>query len=432
MVNVFICKINKNQCIMKRILFAVMVLVLAMPVASAQNKETVRQQKFAGATFSSGPSSLEILQVDNREYSTLVYMAYTTPNTVNWQDRHKWVNFGDKTYIRISGDAKKYQMISTINMPVHSEAENKYMLFDRRNQRHQFVLEFERIPDGKSFDIIEDLKNPLAFNFYDVKYTSVDSVYFVNIDDFIDGYPVKEFGYYASNGIVIPYFKYKGIVVSAYLNYIKQYGKYYSINICVQNFSNKSILLNPSNISVEGYKYLPKNKRTDDTYYELIDMKALSYGEYYKIVRNRQAWERFAVAFAESMAASGAGYSASTTTYSGNSYTSGSAYASGYIGNTYGYANAYGSSYTTAYGRSTTQSYNGAAAYAARQKARENIANFTYGQEQIRHQINEGYIKLHTIPAGTEYFGYFNVRYKKLYLMIVEITIDGESYSLQF
>ncbi|MDE7150034.1 MAG: hypothetical protein K2O01_06470, partial [Bacteroidales bacterium] len=92
------------------------------------------------------------------------------------------------------------------------------------------------------------------------------------------------------------------------------------------------------------------------------------------------------------------------------------------------------------YGRSTTQSYNGAAAYAARQKAQENIANFTYGQEQIRQQISEGYIKLHTIPAKklhtipakTEYLGYFNVRYKKLNRMIVEITIDGESYSLRF
>lgn len=43
------------------------------------------------------------------------------------------------------------------------------MMFDRKNQRHQFVLEFEKIPEGTSFDIIEDSSNPNGFNFYGVK-----------------------------------------------------------------------------------------------------------------------------------------------------------------------------------------------------------------------------------------------------------------------
>ena len=45
---------------------------------------------------------------------------------------------------------KKYPMISTINMPINSEAENRYMMFDRKNQRHQFILEFEKIPDSNN------------------------------------------------------------------------------------------------------------------------------------------------------------------------------------------------------------------------------------------------------------------------------------------
>jgi hypothetical protein len=40
------------------------------------------------------------------------------------------------------------------------------MMFDRRNQRHQFILDLKRYPEGKSFDIIEDVNNPNAFNFY--------------------------------------------------------------------------------------------------------------------------------------------------------------------------------------------------------------------------------------------------------------------------
>jgi hypothetical protein len=44
------------------------------------------------------------------------------------------LRFGLKiSYIQVSGSNKQYHMISTVNMPINSEAENKYMLFDRRN-----------------------------------------------------------------------------------------------------------------------------------------------------------------------------------------------------------------------------------------------------------------------------------------------------------
>lgn len=69
------------------------------------------------------------MQVENRDLSTLVYLAYTTPDTENWNKVSSWMNFGDKTYIRIPSSTKKYQMLSTINMPINSEAENKYMMF---------------------------------------------------------------------------------------------------------------------------------------------------------------------------------------------------------------------------------------------------------------------------------------------------------------
>ena len=92
--------------------------------------------QFAGASYTSGPSSkMEILQVENRDLSTLVYMAYTTPNTDDWNDTSSWMNFSDKTYLTVNGSAKKYPMISTINMPINSEAENRYMMFDRKKSK---------------------------------------------------------------------------------------------------------------------------------------------------------------------------------------------------------------------------------------------------------------------------------------------------------
>jgi hypothetical protein len=251
-------------------------------------------------------------------------------------------------------------------MPINSEAENKYMMFDRRNQRHQFVLEFERIPENTPFDIIEDATNPNAFNFHGITPNPTDSTNFINIDSFIEGYPVKEFGQFAVNGTTVSYVKFKDIIINIVPYYLDQYGKYFNMNISVQNLSNKSILFNPSNITITGYEF-KKKKLNGQEYYEpkQLDMELLTYDQYDKIVKKKQKWDNFWVALGEGLAAYNAGQSYSTTSYSGSSYTTGSAHASGYIGNTYGYANAYGSSYTTSYGQSTTRSYNGAAAYAA-------------------------------------------------------------------
>jgi hypothetical protein len=392
----------------------------------------VRAQ-YAGASYSTGPSQMEILQVENRELSTMVYMAYTTPDTDDWNQVSSWMNFGDKTYIQIDGSKKQYHMISTINMPINSEAENRYMLFDRRNQRHQFILEFEKIPEGKSFDIIEDLNNPNAFNFYGVSYAPTDSTNYINVDEFIADYPVKEFGAYAIKGTTVYYVKFKDVVVNAVLYYLDEYGKYYNVNLSIQNYSNRSILFNPNNVFVEGYKYKKTKTNGVETYIpEQVDLELLSYADYDKIVKKKQRWNNFWVALGEGMAAYGAGQSSTTSTYSGSAYTNSNAHASGYVGNTYGYANAYGSSYTTVYGQSTTHSYNGAAAYAAQQQANANYANYVENQRQIRQQLGDGYVKLNTIPAETEYSGYFNIKYKKLNSLLLRIVIDGETYPFSF
>lgn len=324
-------------------------------------------------------------------------------------------------------------MLSTINMPINSEAENKYMMFDRRNQRHQFILEFEKIPNNSSFDIIEDENQPNALNFFGVNYNPTDSTSYVNIDEFIADYPVKEFGQFAVNGNTVSYVKFKDIIVNIVPYFLDQYGKYFNMNISVQNLSNKSILFNPSNMSIKGYSY---KKKKNDGVEQIIpleeEMDLLSYADYDKIVKNKQRWDNFWVALGEGIAAYNAGQSYSTTTYSGSAYTSGSAHASGYYGNTYSYASAYGSSYTTAYGQSTTRSYNGYAAYAAQQQANANYAAYTSNQRQIRQQIGDGYVKIHTIPSEAEFSGFFNIKFKKIDVAILEVVINGERYPFTF
>ena len=363
------------------------------------------------------PQSIEVLQVDNRESSTMVILKYTRREGIDWS------NISEKTYARVNGSNKQYHLINSINMPISSEAEEINMLFDYPNQIHCFALEFEKIPNGATFDVIESEENPNAYNFLGIKPDTTQVTDFVNLDKMVEDYPItREKGMYLKNNVLIQYVKSKGIVLTMYIQAVKQYGKYFTVNMDLQNFSGKSILFALNRVSAEGY--VVKDGQISKT----IPLEILSSYEYDKKVANKQAWSNFWVALGEGMAASNAGYSSSTTTYNGNSHTSAYASAYGYAGNTYGYANAYGSAYTTTYGKAHTESYNGAAAYAAQQNARANVERHAAGQYEIRQQLNEGYVKNNTIQNQVEYSGFFNIKYKKIDHIKVEFVIDGITF----
>ena len=360
------------------------------------------------------PPMMEVLQVDNRESSTMVYLKYTRREGIDWS------NINEKTFARVNGSYKQYHLINSINMPISSEAEQIDMLFDYPNQVHCFALEFEKIPNGVTFDVIESEQNPNAYNIFGIRPDTTQVTEFVNLDKMVEDYPiVRERGMYLKNNVLIQYVKAKDIILTMYVQAVKEYGKYYTVNMDLQNFSGKSILFALHNVSAEGY-IVQEGKPL-----KTIPLEVLSSYEYDKKVARKQAWNNFWVALGEGMAASNAGYSSSSTTYSGNSYTSAYGHAYGYSGNTYGYANAYGSAYTTTYGRSNTQSYNGAAAYAAQQNARANVERYASGQYEIRQQLNEGYAKNNTIQNQVEYSGFFNIKYKKIDHIKVEFLIDG-------
>ena len=363
------------------------------------------------------PPMMEVLQVDNRESSTMVYIKYTRREGIDWS------NINEKTFARINGSYKQYHLINSINMPISSEAEQIDMLFDYPNQVHCFALEFEKIPNGVTFDVIENEQNPNAYNIFGIKPDTTQVTEFVDLDKMVEDYPItRERGMYLKNNILVQYVKAKNILLTMYVQAIKEYGKYYTVNMDLQNFSGKSILFTLNNVSAEGY-IVQEGKPV-----KTIPLVVLSSYEYDKKVARKQAWNNFWVALGEGMAASNAGYSASSTTYAGNSHTSAYGHAYGYAGNTYGYANAYGSAYTTTYGRSNTVSYNGAAAYAAQQQANANVQAYASGQYEIRQQLNEGYVKNNTIQNKVEYSGFFNIKYKKIDHIKVEFLIDGISF----
>lgn len=371
--------------------------------------------QYRNLTTSSIPEQMKIEQIDYYDNSTIVCISYVS------QEGITWMNIGDKTFARTT-DGKKYPMINSINLPINTEAENRQMLFDYVGQKHQFALEFAPIPKGEKFDIIENEDNDEGFNFRGLKVDTLQLCDKMNLDEFVQDYPVKEMGRFVQDNTLISYIKSNGLTLTMCVQAIKQYGKYYIVNLNLRNQTGKSVLLNMDNISAEGYIM------DEDEISKTIPLEVLDSYEYDKVVKKKQNWNNFWVALGEGMAASGAGYSSSSTNYSGSSLTTGSASAYGYIGNTYGYANAYGSAYTTTYGQSHTQSYNGAAAYAAQQQANANYSAYANNQAEIREQINAGYIKNNTIKDGVEYSGFFNIKYKKIDHIKILFKINGISF----
>ena len=376
--------------------------------------------QYANIKVEKQPQQIQITQIDFREASTLVYIKYVCKEGITY------MNINEKTFIRPSGSRKKYPLINSINLPISMEALDRNMLFDYTGQEHCFVLEFGKLPDITKFDLIEMENQESAINFYGIEVDTTQVSDFMDMDSFIADYPVKEWGRYIKDDKLISWVKANDIVLTINVQAVKQYGKYYQVNMDLQNLCGKPILFSLNKINAEGY--FVKEGEIAKT----IPLEILSSYEYDKKVSNKQAWNNFWVALGEGMAASNAGYSSSTSTYSGSSTTTGSTHAYGYVGNTYGYASAYGSSYTTTYGQANTRSYNGAAAYAAQQNAAANYERFANSQYEIRQQLNEGYVKNNTIENEVEYSGFFNIKYKKLDHIKIEFVIDDIKFPFIF
>lgn len=390
--------------------------------------------------------ALKIVQIDFREFSTLIHFQYTNIESAGW------ACIDENIYVMDKQSFKRYKLLNSINLPIC----DKKHLFDQANQQHNFTLEFEKIPEiiGE-FDIIENTEG--GFNFYGVKIdTTIKTKDFLDVFSFIDETPVKEYSFYYQDGNPVLYYKHNGLMIAVLLTYDNNYGKYYQANILIQNITGREFNFNPENISAEYFKIVKSSKKykkkkvstNDDVYFNpktdinlessttiindtlvKYEAKVLTYNEYMTKVKNRQAWSAFAVAFSESMAASNAGYSSSTTQTSVQGYSNSYGSASGYIGNAYGSVYGRSSTYGSAYGTSSTQKYDGAAAYAAQQNANRNISNFQNQQFEIRRNLSEGYMKLNTIMNGNEYVGFVNIVYSKVDKVRLNIPINNTIYT---
>lgn len=217
-----------------------------------------------------------------------------------------------------------------------------------------------------------------------------------------DIYPLIERKVIYNDGRVIQYYYVDGVSIAVQFTEENLYGKYYASYITIENGTDEEIVLNPDDFSVISFKGGKVSKE-----------EIIPYDKYMKKVKRKQGWSSFFNAFAESQAASQAGYSALA-----------SAGAVGVVNNQGGAA--------VAYGENVTVGHSGSAQYAADQQAKQNVQKYDNAQYDIRNSISQGYLKINTIMPHSRVIGYVNVKKSKMEGMLLNIPIRGKIYQFQW
>lgn len=183
----------------------------------------------------------------------------------------------------------------------------------------------------------------------------------------------------------------EGFIVGASNKLIKDdYGKFYRLQIMVQNLSNNSITLEPE--LVNSYCTLKDQS--------INSMKVYTSESFQKMIRNKQMWTSALTGLANGLNAGMAGYSTS------------------YI--------------STPYGGYTVSTYNAGNAAVANMVATNQMIEMGKQMEIDCKVRDDGYLKKNTIRPGEGIVGYMFVKKQKGVIMEVQIPVNGVVFAYKW
>ena len=380
----------------KALLNSLLILIFTFSTMSHSQYNTFSIER----PFSLGDfEPLKLVQIDLTAESTLLHFTFTSPsrlkNCFYVSEDIKLIDFATK---------QPYRLINSYNMPLENSTEFGCLM--KFGDRLNFTLEFEKVKKGFNyFHLIEKEGDKNAFNIYGVlidKNKTMGS--FMNLNDFLNETPLVKKRYFYNDGEKVQFASdSSGLVVAAQIEFDRNYGKYYQVDLSIKNLTGQSIEIIPDDIYVEYIdEYGESAKQT----------KPLSHEEYMKKVKRRQDWNSLALGLSAGLSAASSGYSNSTT----------------YV-TTYDYTTYPSTTFSTTY----TTSYNRTAAYIAQQNAAREIDNLRNEQYEIRNTLNDGYLKRHTLFNETEYLGFINIPYsRKIKGLNVVVPLNGKKYTFIF
>ncbi len=190
-----------------------------------------------------------------------------------------------------------------------------------------------------------------------------------------------------------------GYIVAASVAIMRDYGKYYKVNLFVKNLNDYNVIFDPETIKSRLFL---QNRYGLDT----IALYVYTSEQYLNKVQRQQNWAMVAYGVASGINAASAAYSEST------SYTYGTN----------------GTSYVT-----ETYSYNaGAAALANIQSTNEMISLSQMMNEEVNVK-KQGYLKINTLHPNEAVSGFVNVeRYNKGDIFSVRIEIENTRFYFEW
>lgn len=229
-----------------------------------------------------------------------------------------------------------------------------------------------------------------------------------------------------SNDVKWQYYQINGILLAVSCQEVNDYGKWFRITV---NVSNHTLV--PFDFGCYNFSGTVKKKNGKDVRLNVFDANL-----FMRKIKSEHNAALIGASISEGLAAAAAGFSRSTTssntTYSGRATSYGSA--SAYGSNGYAYASGYG---TTNYSGSshtvtTTNSYDGFAAYQASVIASNRIASMSDALWQERQQRYEGYLKRTTIRSGETVSGYLNIMREKGQSLRLIVELYGANYEFNW
>ncbi len=299
---------------------------------------------------------------------------------------------------------------------------------DETNKKISYIISYEeiaRIHGSLTKSQVALLKNRNPNIRFDESLLPLENVIDYSGNDYLHQYlttvenlvPQEEIQSYYRDGELYKYYFRNGITITMNVFVEKSYGKYYVAFISIQNLTGDKFDIIPSQI--RAMHMIPGGSK---------NAKVLTNEEYLAIVDRRQSWNTFLVAFGEAASAHNAGSSRSTTNANIQGNINNYNNYSGQIGNTTGSYQGTTNTMVNMNVNSQTTTRDGAAQYAAKQNARNNVASYNNQQFQIRENLNAGYLKRNTVFNEQNVFGHVNINYEPVKQLVVIVPIDGENY----
>lgn len=217
-----------------------------------------------------------------------------------------------------------------------------------------------------------------------------------------------------------------GIKLSALMQEVKDYGKYYRIFILLANYTNTNIIFDTSNISAK----LMSDSKKDRV------AKIYTSDEYIKKINKKTALAKWYHNTNERMNAAQAGETTVTSqinsTSTGSNTTNGTVSAHSTTNSAYGNYNSNTTTYGSVNGTISSTVRVNSATYDAQQIATKNIQEYNQKLEEMKQKHASDYIHYTSLRPYDYIFGYVNIDKENGEELEISININGIAYPFSF